>query len=71
MKEFLGKVVRWFSSIFQFLDDKNGKFSHKRLLAIAFGAVAIRQFVINDLAGGVALIASAVVLAVVSAITQT
>jgi hypothetical protein len=66
----------WLMSFTQFLDsppDANGqsKFSHKRLIALAFAVVAIRQFIINDWFGGLLLMAGSVALAIVSAITKT
>jgi hypothetical protein len=62
----------WLLHWLDFLDDpRNGKFSHKRLLALAFGAVSIRQFLIGDWAGGVATGVACVTLAVVSALTKT
>jgi len=62
---------KWLESWTQFLDDKNGKFSHKRLLAIAFGAVAIRQLIIKDYLGALGSGVASVVLAIVSAVTGT
>ena len=62
-----GKV----EAFFQFLDGPDHKFSHKRLLAVAFAVIAIRQFIIKDWFAGLLLLAASVVLAVVSALTKT
>jgi hypothetical protein len=68
-----GAGVFWnfLSSLLQFLDGPNGKFSHKRLIALAASVVSIIElFRGNGLeAAGCAIVA--VVLAVISAITKT
>ena len=61
----------WLESFFQFLDGPNHKFSHKRLLALAFGVVSLRQFIIGDRFAGILTAAVTVVLAVISAVTKT
>jgi hypothetical protein len=71
VKKDVGMFWRFLESITQFLDGPNGKFSHKRLLAVAFGAVSIRQFIIGDWFGGVLTGSACIILAVVSAITKT
>ena len=67
---------KWFLNFTQFLDSPAGangvsKFSHKRLIALAFAVVCIRQFIIGDWFGGLLLGAGSIILAVVSAITKT
>jgi hypothetical protein len=71
IKKTIAAVWKWIEAWTQFLDDSKGKFSHKRLLALAFGVVAIRQVIISDYFGAIILAAAAVILAVVSAITKT
>jgi hypothetical protein len=78
VKGFWKLVENWIATawgkieaFFQFLDGPNGKFSHKRLIAVACTVVALRQFIIKDWFAGVILLGAAVVLAVVSAITKT
>ena len=67
---------RWLLTLTQFLDSPaqpgvGSKFSHKRLLALAFGVVAIRQLIIADYWGATLSGIGSIVLAVVSAVTKT
>ena len=66
---------KWLLNLTQFLDGPmvNGvsKFSSKRLIALSFAVVCIRQFIIGDWFGGLLLGAGSIILAVVSAITKT
>ena len=55
----------------QFLDDPNGKFSHKRIISLAAAILAIRQLLIGDRWGALGCALTSVILAVVSAITKT
>jgi hypothetical protein len=65
-------VWTWLIAWTNFLDDpRNGKFSHKRLLSVAFGVVAIRQLIIADYWGAILSGIGSIVLAVVSAVTKT
>jgi len=72
------KVEGWISTawgkieaVFQFLDSPAGKFSHKRLIAVAAAILAVRQLVKNDPWGALGCAVVAVILAVISAITKT
>lgn len=67
----VGIFWKFLASLTQFLDGPNHKFSHKRLLAIAFGVVSLRQFIIGDWFAGILTAAVTVVLAVISAVTKT
>jgi hypothetical protein len=69
--EWIKKAWQWLMSFTQFLDGPNGKFSSKRLLALAFGAAAVRQLVIGDRWGALGAAVAAVILAVVTAATGT
>jgi hypothetical protein len=62
---------KWLENWTQFLDDASGKFSHKRLIALAFAVVAIRQLIIGDWFGAILAGAGSIALAIVSAITKT
>ena len=71
IKKALQDIYGFFTSFFQFLDDKNGKFSHKRLIALAFATVAIRQLIIGDYWGALGAAVASIILAIVTAITGT
>ena len=58
-------------AFFQFLDGPGGKFSSKRLMALAAFVIAIRQLIIGDKWGAAGAAIFALVLAVVAAITKT
>ena len=69
-------VYQWFMTWTQFLDSPQGsngtsKFSHKRLLSVAFGVVAIRQLIIGDYWGATLSGIGSIVLAIISAVTKT
>ena len=66
---------KWLLNLTQFLDGPmvNGvsKFSSKRLIALSFAVVCIRQFIIGDWFGGLLLGAGSIILAIVCAVTKT
>ena len=70
--KFLGRIFQY---IEQVLDGPmvNGvsKFSSKRLIALSFAVVCIRQFIIGDWFGGLLLGAGSIILAIVCAVTKT
>ena len=64
-------VWKWVMTWTQFLDDPAGKFSHKRVIALAAAVVAIRQLIIGDKWGAAGSALVCVILAVISAVTKT
>jgi hypothetical protein len=76
-----GKAVyaawNWLMSFTSFLDDPRStssgvaKFSHKRLMAVAAFVIAARQLIIGDKWGAAGSALTAIILAIVSAVTKT
>jgi hypothetical protein len=71
LKKAISAAWKWLMSFTQFIDGPAGKFSHKRLLSVAAGVMAVRQLVIGDRWGAAGAALVAVILAVVSAVTKT
>lgn len=71
VKKDAGVGWRFLSSLLQFLDGPNGKFSHKRLEAVIAFGIGVRQFVIGDQWGAAGFGAFSLVMGVISALTKT
>jgi len=74
-KAIASTAMKWWEYLLHFLDflddPRNGKFSHKRLIAVGAAVVGIRQLIIGDKLGALGCGITAVVLAVISAVTKT
>jgi hypothetical protein len=71
MKAFWAWIVKAFNDLLGFLKDSSGKFSHKRLIALAFAVVGIFLLFHGEWWGAGISGSVVAVLAAISAITKT